>query len=89
MFKDKKTILIICLFILLLGFKVGHLAADPPTQLSWSGGLFGDEGAHAHNARNKILFGKWITDDWNPVFYNPFLTAGEYCSFRLLGVGLR
>ncbi len=88
MFKKKRAILVFCLFLLFLGLKVGHLAADPPTQLSWSGGLFGDEGAHAHNARNKILFGKWITDDWNPVFYNPFLTAGEYCSFRLLGVGL-
>ncbi len=89
MFKKKRAILIICLFIFLLGLKAGHLAADPPPQLSWSGGLFGDEGAHAHNARNKILFGEWITDDWNPVFYNPFLTAAEYCSFRLLGVGLR
>ena len=89
MFKKKRAILVICLFVFLIGLKLGNLSADPPSQLSWSGGLFGDEGAHAHNARNKILFGKWITDDWNPVFYNPFLTAGEYCSFRFLGVGLR
>ncbi len=86
--KNKKVILISFVFIILLGLKVGHLAADPPTQLSWSGGLFGDEGAHAHNARNKILFGKWITDDWNPMLYNPFLTLSEYGSFLLLGPGL-
>ncbi len=89
MFRKKKIILVICFFILLLGLKLGHLAADPPIQLSWSGGVFGDEGAHAHNARNKILFGRWITDDWNPMFYNPFLTLSEYGSFLLFGSGLR
>jgi len=88
LFKNKKFILIACLFIIILGLKSGHISADPPTQLSWSGGLFGDEGAHAHNARNKVLFGKWITDDWNPMFYNPFLTLSEYCSFLLWGPGL-
>ena len=86
--KNKKFILIICLFLLFLGLKLGHLRADPPVKLSWSGGFFGDEGAHAHNARNKIIFGKWITDDWNPMFYNPFLTLSEYIFFLICGVGL-
>jgi len=73
------------LFLLL---RVIHLDADPPINLSWSGGLFGDEGAYAHNARNKVLFGTWITDEWNPILYNPISTFFTYISFRIFGVGL-
>ncbi len=65
-----------------------HLSADPPMYLSSSGGLFGDESALAHNARNKVLFGVWKTDGWNPIIYNPILTGLEYVSFSVAGVGL-
>ncbi len=81
--------LILLLFLVLLGIRFVHLGADPPVYLSPSGGLFGDESALAHNARNKVLFGKWISDDWNPFIYNPILSLLEYLSFSLLGVGLR
>lgn len=76
------------LFIFVLAIRIYHLGADPPIHLSPSGGLFGDEMALAHNARNKVLFGNWITDGWNPFIYNPILTILEYLSFNLLGVGL-
>jgi 4-amino-4-deoxy-L-arabinose transferase-like glycosyltransferase len=81
--------LIVVLFAALLASRLIHLGADPPVYLSPSGGLFGDESALAHNARNKVLFGEWMTDDWNPYFYNPILSILEYFSFSLLGVGLK
>jgi len=64
------------------------LDADSPSDLSWSGGFFGDEMALAHNARNKVLFGEWISDEWNPYIYSPLLTLSEYAFFSVLGVGL-
>lgn len=78
----------IFLFISIVVVRLYHLGADPPMNLSWSGGLFGDETGYAHNARNKILFGQWITDGFNPVIYSPFLTLIEYLFFSVLGVGL-
>ena len=79
---------VIIVFIVLVFVRIYHLGADPPVYLSPSGGIFGDEMALAHSARNKVLFGSWITDDWNPFIYNPILTILEYLSFKLLGVGL-
>ena len=79
---------VILVFIGLIFVRIYHLGADPPIHLSPSGGIFGDEMALAHNARNKILFGNWITDGWNPFIYNPILTILEYLSFKLFGVGL-
>ena len=66
-----------------------HLLADPPSDLSWSGGLYGDEFMYAHNARNKVLFGKWVTDDWNPYLFNPILTFFDFASFSILGTGFK
>ncbi len=60
-----------------------RLTADPPTNLSWSGGYYGDEAGYAHNARNKVLFGKWMLDEYNPVYVNPILTFFDYLSFRI------
>jgi hypothetical protein len=51
------------------------------------GVVWHDEGAWAHNARNRALWGTWRTDDWNPVYVAPVFTALEYASFRAFGVG--
>jgi len=79
---------VILVLILVAATRFIYLGADPPIHLSPSGGLFGDEAALAHNARNKVLFGIWITDEWNPFIYNPILTILEYFSFLAFGVGL-
>ena len=79
---------IILILLYIAGTRLYNLDVDPPIHLSSSGGLFGDETALAHNARNKALFGKWITDEWNPLIYNPILTLFEYVSFLIAGVGL-
>jgi 4-amino-4-deoxy-L-arabinose transferase-like glycosyltransferase len=62
--------------------------ADPP----WNpavGIVWHDEGAWVHNARNKVLFGEWSLDRWNPLFIAPVFTALEYTSFKIFGVGVR
>jgi 4-amino-4-deoxy-L-arabinose transferase-like glycosyltransferase len=62
------------------------LTADPPWQtpvgITWH-----DEGPWVHNARNRVLFGAWSLDSWNPVYLTPVFTGLEYLSFALLGVG--
>jgi 4-amino-4-deoxy-L-arabinose transferase-like glycosyltransferase len=68
-----------------------HIKADPPAILpfiSGSAGIYFDEGIYCHNARNKILFGQWITDDWNPLIYNAPLTLIYYLGFRLFGISI-
>jgi 4-amino-4-deoxy-L-arabinose transferase-like glycosyltransferase len=68
-----------------------HIKADPPyvlLNLSPSAGIYFDEGIYCHNARNKILFGQWITDDWNPLVYNAPLTLIYYLGFRLFGISI-
>jgi len=78
---------LIFLFLFLVTLRGVHLTADPPSRLSWSGGLFGDEPAYAHNARNKAVFGAWVLDEWNPFLYNPILTFCDYLSFKVFGTG--
>ena len=61
--------------------------ADPPWQTR-VGVVWHDEGAWAHNARNRVLFGDWVQDRWNPMYITPVLTGLEFVSFSLFGVGL-
>jgi 4-amino-4-deoxy-L-arabinose transferase-like glycosyltransferase len=61
--------------------------ADPPWRTT-SGIVWHDEGAWAHNARNKVLFGEWRLDDWNPMYVAPVFTGLQYVAFEAFGVGL-
>ena len=60
--------------------------ADPPWQTT-VGITWHDEGPWVHNARNKVLFGTWSLDEWNPMYLSPVFTGLEYVSFSLFGVG--
>ena len=63
------------------------LRADPPVGRDGVDIVWHDEGAWVHNARNRVLWGAWRTDNWNPVFIAPVFTALEYASFEAFGVG--
>lgn len=76
------------MFLALLGLRVFHMTADPPSDLSWSGGLFFDEGALAQNARNQVLFGQWKLDEWNDFYYSPILSYMKWIIFAIFGVGM-
>ena len=71
--------------------RLQHIRADPPLLLpsiSGSAGVYFDEGIYCHNARNKVLFGRWITDEWNPIVYNAPLTLVYYLGFKLFGLSI-
>ena len=66
--------------------RVVWLTSDPPTHAT-VGIVWHDEGAWAHNARNRVLWGAWRTDEWNPMFLAPVFTGLEYLAFEVFGVG--
>ncbi|PIE36105.1 hypothetical protein CSA56_01445 [candidate division KSB3 bacterium] len=78
---------LLLLFLVFLLTRVVHLTADPPQDLSWSLGLFFDEGVYNHNARNQILFGEWKLDEWNDYYYSAISTWIKYYVLGLIGVG--
>jgi 4-amino-4-deoxy-L-arabinose transferase-like glycosyltransferase len=84
----KPALLGTCLivFVAAVALRVSWPTADPPTQPP-IGIIWHDEGAWVHNARNRVLWGAWRTDQWNPVFVAPVFTALEYVAFRAFGVG--
>jgi Dolichyl-phosphate-mannose-protein mannosyltransferase len=79
------------ILVVAAALRLQHIRADPPVLLpsiSGSAGIYFDEGIYCHNARNKILFGRWITDEWNPIVYNAPLTLIYYLGFKLFGVSI-
>lgn len=65
-----------------------HIHADSPGNISISAGIQFDPPSKCHNARNRVLFGRWMTDDWNPYIHSPFYTSIQALTFRIFGVGL-
>ncbi|MEI6613527.1 MAG: glycosyltransferase family 39 protein [Chrysiogenales bacterium] len=87
----KKWVGLLLLLVVAAVFRLQLIKADPPTilaQISGSAGIYFDEGIYCHNARNKILFGQWIMDEWNPLVYNAPLTLIYYLGFRLFGISI-
>ena len=81
-------IVLLLLFCLFTGLRIYRITADPPPQLSWSGGLYFDEGALVQNARNKLLFGTWFVDEWNDFYYSPLLSIQKYVWFKSVQIGI-
>ena len=87
----KKGLGLALILVIAGALRLQHVRADPPLLLpsiSGSAGIYFDEGIYCHNARNKILFGRWITDEWNPIVYNAPLTGVYYLSFKLFGLSI-
>jgi 4-amino-4-deoxy-L-arabinose transferase-like glycosyltransferase len=74
------------IFLLLAFIRFIHLDADPIFLKRF--GDIGDEGDWANNARNVILFGHWIMDDWNSLAAAPLFSVFLFISFKLFGIGL-
>jgi 4-amino-4-deoxy-L-arabinose transferase-like glycosyltransferase len=63
------------------------LGADPPWDFQT--GFLADEGAWAHNARQHVLFGRWIMDENNPgLFAAPLYSLALELLYRFIGIGL-
>ena len=78
--------LLVLIVTLGAGLRFVFPTADPPWQtavgISWH-----DEGPWVHNARNKVLWGEWSTDRWNPMYLTPVFTGLEYVALSAFGVG--
>lgn len=91
MYKQNKLFILgmfstIFLFIFL---RVIHLNSDPPAELLSGQGVYqSDEGYWCHNARNKVLFGEFIRDGFNPMFTVPVYTLLQTINFKLFGISL-
>jgi len=75
------------LLTIALVFMLGHLNSDPPLKLSDSQGLNFDPPSKCHSARNRVLFGKWDTDEWDPYLHSPVHAISQALVFSLIGVG--
>ncbi len=79
--------LLVLLFLGAAAIRLVALDADPPPSMSYA--FVSDEAWWAHNARNRVLFGNWILDDFNQGFFAaPLHTAMVSLSFKLGGVCL-
>ena len=61
--------------------------ADPPPGLTISGAPVGDPGQHSYGARNRVMFGQWSFDDWQPHLGSPLIsTALNLLTYQWLGI---
>jgi 4-amino-4-deoxy-L-arabinose transferase-like glycosyltransferase len=78
---------LLLLLILTFGFRFLQLGADPPANFSWSGGYFADEGFWSHNARNSVLFGNPVQDEWDARIVSPIFARFQQLIFHIFGPG--
>ncbi|HIE11288.1 MAG TPA: hypothetical protein EYP62_06700 [Kiritimatiellae bacterium] len=76
------------LLILVAWMLLFRLAADAPIHISSNPGVHFDPPSKCHNARNRVLFGRWNVDEWTPYIHGPLYTLLQGLIFRLTGVGL-
>jgi len=72
-------------FLLFLAVRLIALGSDPPSWLSWSTGLYTDEGFYTLDARHLALFGTQAPGDFHDRLLSPLLTLGMVQA-RLLSV---
>ena len=81
-------LLILAIFIVGLCVRIAYLDADPPSFLSHNL-EYADEGIKAHNARNFVLYGRYIADGFNePIFSYPCHTVLLSVFLKVFGVHL-
>ena len=68
--------------------RVAALNADPPAWLSWSTGLYTDEGFYTLDARHEALFGTSAPGNFHDRLLSPVLSVIQQSVFTLFGAGL-
>jgi hypothetical protein len=82
-------IVLVAVALAALLIRIVYLRADPPLGLSWSQALFTDGARAIDGARNKIMFGEWVTGAASPVFlFYPLSNILAYIIYLAGGVGL-
>jgi 4-amino-4-deoxy-L-arabinose transferase-like glycosyltransferase len=80
--------LLLILLLLTVGFRIVQLTADPPADFDWSGGYFADEGYWSHNARNQVMYGSPVQDEWDARVVTPVFAWFQALVFKIAGPGL-
>jgi len=83
-----KSALYALIVILLFGLRLVNLTSDPPPWLSWSSGIYTDEGIYAADARSAVLFGQWAPGDFHSAEIAPLHHLLLLGLFHILGVSL-
>ena len=76
------------LAVLCLAVRLIALNADPPAWLSWSTGLYTDEGFYTLDARHEALFGVPAPGNFHDRLLSPLLSVMQQGMFALLGPSL-
>jgi hypothetical protein len=61
---------------------------DPPDGLSWSAGVYTDEGFYTLDARHRALFGTEAPGDFHDSYIAPLLSAMQTSWFQCFGISL-
>ena len=82
-----KPVIIVIPFIILFILQILHLDSDPSPIIRW--GTMSDEGFWQYNARMKIMFGNFSTDEFRMAYLGaPIFNQFLYISYKLLGISL-
>ena len=76
------------LFTLFAFVRLIALDADPPPSLSWSAGIFSDEGIYSLDARSVLLTGHWASGNFHSAVVAPLLHLIQIGVFEVFGLGL-
>ncbi|MDR3708636.1 MAG: glycosyltransferase family 39 protein [Capsulimonadaceae bacterium] len=87
-FAGVQRIAAVAVLMMLVAIRTIGLGADPPSWLSWSAGLYTDEGMYAGDARSMALFGHWMRGDFHGAIVTPVLYILQLGVFRMCGAGL-
>ncbi|BDI32887.1 hypothetical protein CCAX7_49380 [Capsulimonas corticalis] len=68
--------------------RVIGVADDPPMWLSWSSGIFTDEGFYTLDARHRALFGTLAPGNFHDRLLSPLLSFIQEAAFRQSGFGV-
>ena len=76
-------LLLLCVLV-----RLAALDADPPPWLSWSTGLYTDEGYYTLDARHEVLFGTPAPGNFHDRLLSPLLSIMQQGVFDIFGAGL-
>ncbi len=76
------------LLLLCLAVRLTALNSDPPPWLSWSTGLYTDEGYYTLDARHQALFGMPAPGNFHDRLLSPLLSVIQQGVFAMFGAGL-
>lgn len=79
---------VLLIFVACVVVRLVALDADPPAWLSWSGGVYTDEGFYTLDARHEVLFGTWAPGNFHDRLLSPLMDLLQQGVFTAFGVGI-